>query len=824
MSFEDCVQRGMDGDEVRKEFGKYAQKLWREIADEYELQGHSRHMAEAMAGEDVKVALKKQQGQKRHHYIAQMATIRNIDRRVAEAPDTAKLHTQSVEQLDYRSRGLVRRFNARLGAFLKDNHRTILGNLKDPAQMRSIVRELHGEASGDATAKLLADAIRDALEDMRLMANEAGASIGQQTNWGLRHSHNRMALAKAGFDKWFQAIDGRIDWTRIDNNVTGRPFDIGHGPPPLAVRQRFLKEIYRNIRHGRGSDEPTYGAVQGAALYRSLSRERVLVFKSADDWTAYNKDFGNGTPFSALMAHVHSMARDISAMRQFGPNPTLGLDYQVQLTRKDASLDAPEGFGDKLRKFGDNGEVAKRMLKVQMGGVESDSLAQQMVATFFSSTRHGLTGAFLDRAILSSVSDLNSMRLAAQAIGMNPANVISRHVDLMANSMTREDALRAGWVADTLADPGSALARFQQEVPPAEVFERMSHAVIRAQGLAYWTDQARIAFQMEMAGYMAAHVGKGLDDLPPALRGALQRAGLTDAEWRAFTDASTLYKAGNGATFASPMWWREATDLPRRQADLIFDKVQGVIEEQMEYAVPTQSLLARSFVDPAAYDMPPGSIPYELMKSGTMFKSFAMSFTTNQVRRIMAQPTVGGRILYGMDMAAGATVMGMFALQLSEIAKGNDPLDMTDPKTWPKAALKGGGFGIVGDLVATGATSWGGGFESYASGPIPQLMGDAYDLAFKNAWELATGQETNFVKEFADAGKRYTPGGQLAPIGPAIDRLFWDSLQKALDPDAQKELNRRATARENRDGNAEWWMPGSALPDRAPNPGAALGL
>lgn len=820
MTFFDCVQSAMDDPEVQasRERGERAQRMWREYADRYEGQGWSRENAEAMAAEDVKASFKKEAGDTRHVFLAKMANNRKLQRSVSAAStdDLYTLQTRSVERLDYEARGLVRRFNARLGEFLKEHHRDILGNVKKPAQMKNVVRELHGESTGDAAAKALADGIRDALEDMRIMFNEAGGTIGQLDTWGLPHSHDRRTVTKAGFDQWFGDVAATINWRQMEDHLTGRAFQSPDGPPPdIETQRRFLKEVYDNIAYGKGSREAVYGRPEGAALYRRRSESRVLHFKSADDWIAYNKKYGTGDPFRSLMGHVHKMSRDIVAMRNFGPNPHLGVDYQRQLVTQRARAEGLPRTA--LKDYEGNGAHAARMMRVEQGGAQAETMMQHYVSTFFSSARHVMTAAFLDRAIIASVSDLNSMRLAASAVGMNPENVIKRHVDLLANGMTRDEALRAGWVADTLADPGAALARFQSEVAPAEIAERLSSASMRIQGLAAWTDYGKIAFQFEMAGHIASQAGKALDEVDQPLRGILQASGITDAEWRAFTAPETLFKAGNGATFASPAYWRDATTLPYDEAERIYFKFASVLEEQTEYAVPTQSLLARGAVDPAAYGIPPGSIGYEVLKSGLMFKSFAMTFTVNQIRRIAAQPTAGGRIAYGLNLAAGATIMGAVALQIGEVIKGNDPMDMSNPSFWGRATLKGGGFGIIGDIVSTGQASWGGGFPSYVAGPVPQAVGDVWNLTIKNAYEFAIGEETDFAKEMARFGKRYTPMGHTPLVGPAIDRLLWDQLQAYLDPASMAETQKAAQRTNNLYGTASWWMPGSPMPNRAPD-------
>lgn len=828
MSFFDCVKDAMDEDSIDKDRGERAQALWKERSDLYERQGHKRETAEALAAEDVKASFRKEAGEVRHVYLARLSAMRRMEAQIASAKDLARIQTDKVEynersadapaSLEGKARGLRRYFNWRLGEFLKEHHRDLLGRVKNPAGLKDIVRELHGEATGNATAKVMAEGVRAALEDLRLMFNEAGGLIGKLDDWGLPHSHNPRAIAKAGFETWYSRINGRVNWERMEDHLTGKPFQEAGGPPPSdAVKRDVLKRIYDNIVFTKEADDAIYGRPTGKAMYRQMSEHRVLHFRSADDWIAYNREFGSGDPFKSLMSHVHSMTRDIAIMQEFGPNPRLGMDYMGQLAAKKAKAIGDEKLAAKVAS---DGKRARFMLDLMIGHNNIGTGVQQTIATFLSSTRHVITSAFLDRAIVASMSDLNTMRLAAQSMKMNPANVIARHARLLKDGMAREEALRMGWVADTLSDAGTIMARFQNEIAPAEIAERLSSASMRVQGLSFWTDTARTAFQMEMAGHIAGMAGRKLKDVEPYLRSLLVRRGITERQWAAFTNPEHMFKASNGATFASPMWWLHHTDLPRAEAFDVFQKIQSLIEEQTEFAVPTQSLYARSFLESSN---PPGSFSYELAKSGLMFKSFAMTFTVNQYRRLMAQQTLQGRVMYGLNVAAGATVMGAISLQVNDVLLGRDPQDMTNPMFWARASTKGGGFGIMGDLISTGQSSWGGGFGSWAVGPIPQAAQDVWDLTFKNAGQVLSGEDANFAKDLARIGKRYTPMGQTPGVGPAIDRLFWDQMQLFLDPESVDAMAKASRRRQNLTGAGEFWIPGEVMPSRLPNFGTALG-
>ena len=68
MSLWDCVQRAMDDEEIaaNRARGERAQKMFRDLSDKYERDGHPRHAAEALAGDDVKEAFRREAGERRH--------------------------------------------------------------------------------------------------------------------------------------------------------------------------------------------------------------------------------------------------------------------------------------------------------------------------------------------------------------------------------------------------------------------------------------------------------------------------------------------------------------------------------------------------------------------------------------------------------------------------------------------------------------------------------------------------------------------------------------------------------------------------------------
>jgi hypothetical protein len=829
----------MDDKEVAadKTRGERAQKMFRDLSDRYERDGHPRHAAEALAGDDVKEAFRREAGEKRHVYLAEVGFQRKAQVHVAstDRPDMVR----RMEQTHFGRQALVRRFNGRMSEYLNRHaprkRDLVTGKQRDIGEQMEIADELHGVSSGNPVAKALADGIRQSLEDMRLMFNEAGGLISKLDNWGLPHMHDPLALRRAGFDGWFRQIDERLDWERINDPLTGRPImiDSRTGRPSEAMRQSFLRSVYDNIVFGRDAENVLYGQPQGVATYRKHQDQRHLHFKSGRDWMEYNRDFGSGGLHQTLMGHVHRMARDITLMREFGPNPKLGAQYEADLWKAKAKAGRDENL---LSSIASDGAQAMRMMNVQSGGNVPTEGWMQWLATTGSTARHLLSAAHLDRAIVSSLSDMNTMRVAANAMGMNGNNLVAKQVGLLP-SLSKAELGRSGWIADTMADGGTAMARFQQEVAPKEFAERLSNLSMRIQGLAAWTDRARAISYQEFSGLMDDFVDRPLADMPISLRNHFQKWGVTDRDWAEFARPENRFTADNGATFLMPLYWRNTTDMRPDMADRLFTKVMGATEEWMNEAVTTNSPIVQGWTDPAALNLPPGHPMFELAKSGLMYKSFPLTFTINQIRRGTAVYRESGGGMrgaaaasgYAFNLIAGATVLGAVSLQLNDITFGRDPQDMTTPDFWALAALKGGGFAILGDLLTAGQSSYGSGFGEWFQGPMLPLLQDIWGIGpgavITGITQAAQGKEVdlNYAEKITDFGRRYTPMGQTPLVGPAIDRLIWDQLQMLLDPGAADDLAKKAKKRAKDYGGGTTWMPGSLVPNRMPDFANAIG-
>jgi hypothetical protein len=127
-------------------------------------------------------------------------------------------HNDSVAA---RSTTIKGRAHGMIAEILARHHANILGNIRHPAELVDVVRELFKPGStGNDNAAALADAWRKAAEYLRGRYNEAGGQIGKLEHWGLPQSHSSKLVRAAGYDAWRDFIVPLLDRGRM---IDGRP-------------------------------------------------------------------------------------------------------------------------------------------------------------------------------------------------------------------------------------------------------------------------------------------------------------------------------------------------------------------------------------------------------------------------------------------------------------------------------------------------------------------------------------------------------------------------------------------------------------------------
>lgn len=714
-----------------------------------------------------------------------------------------------------RFKSIVGMAQAELEGLLHEFRRTaVLGTRMNRPRLDHVVRELFGEATGDPMAGALArswDAVSDGL---RQRFNAAGGAIQKLERWGLPQSHDRRAVMKRGKEGWIADTLPRLDPARMVHPLTGEAI------PPAELRS-VLGEVWDSIvTEGWNRREPAAVPFGRGAVSNQRTDHRFLVFRSADDWLAYQGQFGQPDPFASMMDHINGMARDIAAMEVLGPNPAATVEWLKQTVQKETALaEAGKPSRMKAGRYPGLGMRATGNVTVaELEGLWSElrggvGAASDTLAGVAAGIRNWLVASKLGGATLSAITgDPVTMAVARKFIGLPAVNTTVSLARQFRGAAQRE-AVAAGLINEEAMHVLREQARWAGSLGGPEWTRWLPDRVLAWNGLQAWTRAAKHSFGREMQAFLGNRLGDAWEALPREFTRAAEGYGLSAADWAVMQKAAA--QDIEGARFLRP-GDIAAVDDPRARD--VAERWLEMILAETEYAIPSGTARGRALL---IGNSVPGSIWGELRRSAAMFRSFSVSIAMTQGARLAAE-VGGGRGARGAGYAGALVVSltlgGALGMWLKQIAAGKDPQKPDSMDFWIAAMAQGGGLGIFGDFLFADYSRFGNGLASTILGPGVSAVEDVWKATGGQVRKAATGQETNLSEETLKLLRNYTPGGTIWYARTAYNRVLLDQLQHLTDPKANKRFKAQVqNARRERD-QGFWWMPGEAAPDRLPAP------
>ncbi len=720
-----------------------------------------------------------------------------------------------LQSLD-NTRGSIARFAwTRMGDFLLRYSRDILGNVREAAELRDVVRALRGEAVDSVNAREMAASISDTMEFLRQQFNAAGGAIAKLDNWGLPQTHDAMEIAKAGFAQWREFILPKLDWQHMTDAATGKPF------ASEASLEPALEAAWRNIT-SNGLDSATPGAFTGSGkVANRYSDHRFLIFKSADDWLEYNDRFGAGDVFDAITGHIESMSRDIAAMRVLGPNPMQTVRWLGDVMRKDAMPTVEAGRNLPLSKdAGKGAKMLDAMWDYYSGELTRVAPENRATARFFSGVRNWNVMSKLGSAFLSALpTDPVFKGMTAKFNGLPVMRDMVEYLQTFnpADASHREAALQAGLVFAEMTNRAERLWREGRSINVHELTRRGADGLLRSTLLTPHTVASKQALGLSFMKDWADHADTAYGDLAEPKRLALERYGIDAADWDKFRSMAA-------AEQGSVRLLRPG-DLARADVDGGLDtaiKFMSLIDSEVKFGTPGESLRAQAAVATLNFStrIERGTVGGELLHSATQFKTYSVIWAMTHLERMMYGRGGMGRLQYALTLPLFLTMGGYVANALIDISKGENPnLEMT-PLNFGRAVVRGGGLGVLGDLLSQGLSG-----NRATSGPVtgflvgPTLGAVADPIAavtLGNIGEAAQGDETHLGSELIRQARTAVPGSNAWYARLALNRLLMDQLQEQIDPNYRASWKRMERAAAER-GTGYWWGPGQTAPSGAPD-------
>lgn len=614
----------------------------------------------------------------------------------------------------------------------------------------------------------IAKVIHKAQEVARADANKAGAWIGKQQGYITRQSHDPWKLTNRGVKAWTDNIAPKLDWTRMEAQ---------HGE--IKDRSAWLAETYTNLAAGVHLSAP--GAVNATGfkgpgnLAKRMSEERVLHFRSADDWHAYNKDFGTGNLRESVFSGLKGSAQNTGLMRVLGPNPEAMYNRMTEAllrdVRKGGSVKAIQAFQSATA---EDGWLTNRMKEVTG---KSNQAVSQMWARRSANIRAFQSMAKLGGAVISSVTDLatygselsfqgrgflSGMGEAVAAIGQGrPAGErkeILSSLGVMMESILG-DMSRTGSLDESF---GGGVSRAMEQF-------------FKWNLLTPWTETLRSSAALSMSHHLALQAGKTFDKLPAELKHTLELFNVSAKDWDHMRTKGVKTDS-TGTAFLVP------DNLDEAQAQ----QLRQYITDRAETAVLEPDADARAMMKQGTR---PGTVVGELMRFVGQFKGFTTSFT----RQVLGREVYGrgkdafaeGSIRGLSQLIVASTILGYGAMSIKDLIKGKTPRDPMDPKTIAKAFTQGGGAGIYGDFLF-------GEYNRFGGTPLETLAGPTLGTAAD-----ATRLWAKMIRGEADGGDAMrlalnnTPYMNLFYTRMALDYLILYDMQEAFAPGTLRRMERR---------------------------------
>ena len=844
MSFRECIfNANKEGiiDDVKK---SEIQGHFDSFEADFIAKGMSKSNAEKEAGKLTFDALKHNAAEKKRQSLLTLQAQTKIlkftqeFRNVAGELDPAEAmiavlasnHRMPFTDVEARFNTVRGQIYQRMVNYLLKFRRNMTGGIRNKYDMNDVVREMFEPGSTkNPIARDLAAAAMDSMEFARLLFNEAGGRIAKLKNYGMPQHLDSSLITKFGKKEWINKIGGfdeqgnfngkgMLDLDSMINEKTGLKFD--QGSLYLA-----LGDVWETITtEGFNKARPGSAAGYGKSIANRRTDHRFLKFKNADTWMEYQDMFGKSDPFSTVIGHLDSMARDISSMQVLGANPNATIRWMKQYLQRQGALDDQKGL---KRKNQIPGRTNKDRMKTKANlieniwGLHNGSLnapVEGSVARFLAGTRQILTSAQLGSAAILSLGDFNFTRIAAKFNGIPASRAMFSNLRQLAKGLTSDEladlAMSSGIIGETFLTVGAAQARFMGEVFAPEVAKRINETVLRASGLSHITQSGKFGFGMEVFRTLSRYSGTKWSKLKPKFRQFLERQGFGETHWDIIR--KTPKYEHKGITFIRPDDIYSNADIQENLAKDIANRLMDGINREIEFAVPSSSYRAKATLKGNAQ---PGTLGGELLLSASMYKNFTLTLAYTHIARSLFQVKgLTGKTAALTGLIISTTLVGALTFELKNLAKGKDvtPGDRRDIKYWMNAMIHGGGLGIFGDFFYAGTNRFGGGYAQTAIGAVGSLVTDVLKLGITNPIQMLKGEKVNWGNDVSNFIKRYTPGASLWYMRLVLERYVFDTLQEMIDPDFDKRIRRKEKRLRKSTGQEYWWGAGQKTPDRSP--------
>ncbi|MEE9366726.1 MAG: hypothetical protein V3W44_08575 [Dehalococcoidales bacterium] len=626
---------------------------------------------------------------------------------------------------------------------------------------RDVAREMWNlsgrSVTGNEDAFHVAQVFDRFKEEFRLRANAEGANIRHLPGHVFAQHHDARKALKAGFEGWRDFVLPKLDRERTFG-TTGDP-------------EEFLLEAWRSITSGRRRLSAETGRGGGpAALSKKLSRSRSLHFRDADAWLDYNAQYGDRDVMRGVLNGLWRLSEDVALMTRMGSNPEQM--FKV-LLRKVADVKRLEGLEPK------EAPLVNQFRAISEAPVVAGDANLARTVEYIKA---GQNASKLGSATITSFSDLNTFIATAQYQGVHFLTATAKGLKSAMKGRRRgeqQEALRLMGVG-LEGMLGRMAARFTATDLGVGFASRLNNAIFKWNGLAWWTDTFKEGFALTSAAHLGDNLSFEWSKVNQKLRNVLGQYGIREEDWIKLREAGA--DNVDDILMVTPQTAERVGDMD------LASKLRMFFVNEADFAVPTPGARERAI---AMQGSSRGTVPNAVFQLFWQFKMFPLTIMTRHFPRLREQG-----IPATLQFALMGTLIGYAAMSVTDMLRGRLPRPVDDPGTYVAAMLKGGGAGLLGDVIFHDFRQYGQSLLQVAAGPT---FGLANDIAKVTSAALLGDSGASQATQLL---MRQVPFVNLFYTRTAIDYLMLYQVQEILNPGYLKRMERRVGKRTNQ----KFWL------------------
>jgi len=662
--------------------------------------------------------------------------------------------------------------------------------------------------------KKLAEIMEKHSELTRQALNARGANIPKMWGYVVRQSHDQFNVRAAA-----NRLGKNVDDIIADPSLKGT--DINYNKNFTAWKDfimqyldgdrtfgntdnidSFLMNSYNSLVGNKIQVADGASGVFGSnSVTKGISNKRVLHFKSAKDWYAYNEKFGTGSLKETYYSGLMTAGRNIGMLDTLGTKPKENFEkIRVAISNRMLANKRSTESLSSYRQFEKFMNVVDGTVYTFDGGTNGFA-----VAKWSAIARAVGNVAKLGGAVISAAADIgiyaSEMKYQGRSFLGGMGEAMGGIGKIKNTKQKRDIAKGLGFLGDGTTYDISG--RFQVGDNLNKGWTQIQRTFFKYNLLSWWTNTLKENSMLGMANYYANQKSLSFDQLNKPLQSFFGLYNIDATKWDVIRKTA-MSKADDGTEFINISELSNMSDadikkitgmndLSKTELQMEKDKfkysVSGMLLDRSIYAVIEPDARTKGTMTQGTLA---GTGMGEAIRFVGQFKAFPMAIGNKVLGREIAFLRKGpnqdiGRGIKGLaSIVVVSAFMGYMSMTAKDLLKGKKPRDPNNIKTIMAAFLQGGGLGIYGDVLFKEQRDAG----SVAAGLIGPAPTTVIDLGLALKYALS-GEGGKAGKAAYRTVSSNIPFLNLFYIKTIFDYMIGFQIMETMNPGVLKRVEKR---------------------------------